>query len=174
MKYLTTAILWLISFPGLAQEPHPEKGETSFARTTLVARYSDLAPSITFWRDVMGFTYGGDPEPRKGSGNEYLGWTEEATTYFTSFSSPGGSTLAMLMIEDQPGFQAIDLPDTATAYGGMVLVHTARNLEAVYERAVEHGIEILKPYGPSGTGRSMQVFFRAPTGHVVEIYEMID
>ncbi len=54
-----------------------------------------------------------------------------------------------------------------------MLVHTAVGLEAIYNRAVEHGVDIVKPYSPSPTGRSMTVFLRAPTGQLLEIYEMI-
>lgn len=150
-----------------------EAGYASFARTTILARYQDLEPSITFWRDVMGFEYAGDPEPRTGFAS-ILGWSKQATTYFTSFKSTGGSTVALLLVEDDPDFPTLQLPESGTAYGGIVLVHTAKNIRDVYDRAVQHGVEIIKPYGPSRTGRSIQILLRAPTGHVVEIYELID
>ena len=150
-----------------------EQGYASFARTTILARVADLAPSITFWRDVMGFTYAGDPEPRSGFAS-LLGWSEQATTYFTSFKSTDGSTVALLLVDDDPNFPTLQLPAAGTAYGGVVLVHTAKNIRDVYDRAVEHDVEIIKPYGPSRTGRSIQILLRAPTGHVVEVYELLD
>ena len=150
-----------------------EPGYASFARTTILARMEELAPSITFWRDVMGFAYAGDPQARSGFAS-LLGWSEQATTYFTSFKSTDGSTVALLLVEDEPNFPTLQLPETGTAYGGVVLVHTAKNIRDVYDRAVEHGVEILKPYGPSRTGLSIQILLRAPTGHVVEIYELLD
>ena len=69
---------------------------------------------------------------------------------------------ALLMVEDTPDFPALDLPDTGTAYGGIVLVHMGRNIGDVYDRAVAHGADIVKPYGPSRTGRSMTMLLRAP------------
>ena len=150
-----------------------EPGYASFARTTILARLDDLQPSVTFWRDVMGFEYAGDPEPRGGHAS-ILGWSEQATTYFTSFTSRGGSTVALLLVDNDPDFPTLELPASGTAYGGIVLVHTAKNIRDVYDRAVEHGVEILKPYGPSRTGLSIQILLRAPTGHVVEVYELLD
>lgn len=151
-----------------------EDGYASFIRTTIVAQRADLEASVTFWRDVMGFEYSGEPSPRIGSGNEYLGWNEDATTYFTTFISKQGSMVGLLMIEDQADFRTQAPVRPATAYGSVVLVHTAENIRDVYDRAVAHGVEIVKPYGPSSTGRSIQIMLRAPTGHFIEIYEMID
>ncbi|MEQ8735888.1 MAG: hypothetical protein RIC29_13260 [Rhodospirillaceae bacterium] len=153
-----------------AQEAEP--GYASFARTTIMGRLADLEPSITFWRDVMGFSYMGDPRPTTGDSSP-IGWDENATRYFTAFTSKEGSTVALLMVEDAPNFPSLDLPDEGAAYGGVILVHTAKNLEDVYNRAVANNVEIIKPYTPSATGRSMQIYLRAPTGQMVEIYEMI-
>jgi hypothetical protein len=153
----------------LAEEP----GYASFVRTTIMARLQELEPSVTFWRDVMGFEYAGDPKPRAGSAS-ILGWSEQATTYFTSFKSREGSTVALLLVEDDPKFPSLTLPDNGVAYGGVVLVHTAKNIRDVYDRAVQYGVEIIKPYGPSNTGLSIQIMLRAPTGQMVEIYELIN
>ena len=166
---------WLLTLLGwngssaLAEEP----GYASFVRTTILARKQDLEPSITFWRDVMGFEYAGDPQPRSGSAS-ILGWSDKATTYFTSFQSREGSTVALLLVDGDPDFPALKLPNAGTAYGGVVLVHTAKNIRQVYDRAVAHGVEIVKTYGPSNTGLSIQIMLRAPTGQMVEIYELID
>ncbi len=149
------------------------EGYASFARTTIVGRLAELEPSVTFWRDVMGFEYSGAPEPRTGSGNEFLGWSDNATTYFTAFNSKQGSTVALLLIEDEPGFPTQAPYRPTTAYGSVVLVHTATGIRDIYDRAVAHGVEIIKPYGPSGSGRSIQIMLRAPTGHFVEIYEVL-
>ena len=170
MKHLAAIlIIALMSLPGIARS----EGYASFARTTIIARFADLEPSITFWRDVMGFEYAGAPQPRSGSGNEYLGWSDAATTYFTAFKSKEGSTVALLLIENEPDFPTQTPHNPATAYGSVVLVHTAKGIRDVYDRAVAHGVEIIKPYGPSGTGRSIQIMLRAPTGHFVEVYEVI-
>lgn len=149
-----------------------DPGYASFARTTILARLADLEPSITFWRDVMGFSYAGDPSPSTGSPSD-IGWDENAVRYFTAFTSREGSTVALLMVEDAPDYPTLDRPDTGVGYGGVVLVHTAKNLEDLYNRAVANNVEVVKPYSPSATGRSMQIYLRAPTGHLVEIYEMI-
>ena len=150
-----------------------ESGYASFVRTTIMARKQDLEPSIVFWRDVMGFEYAGDPKPRSGSAS-ILGWSEQATTYFTSFKSREGSTVALLLVDEDPDFPSLRLPEKGVAYGGVVLVHTARNIRNVYDRAVKHGVDIVKPYGPSNTGLSIQIMLRAPTGQMVEIYELLN
>ena len=153
-----------------AQEPGP--GYASFVRTTILARYADLEPSIIFWRDVMGFSYAGEPRENTGDSSP-IGWDENAKRYFTSFTSKEGSTVALLMVEDAPEFPHLNMPADGTAYGGVVLVHTAKNLEGLYGRAVVNNVKVVKPYGPSATGLSMQIYLRAPTGQLVEIYEMI-
>lgn len=150
-----------------------QAGYASFARTTLIARRADLEPSIVFWRDVMGFSYAGDPAPVADTTSQTLGWSN-ATRYFTSFSSEGGSTLALLMIEDDPDFPALTMPEHGAAYGGVVLVHTATNIGEVYARALASGVDIVRACAPSDTGRSLQMMLRAPTGHMVEVYEMIE
>ena len=143
-----------------ADSHNTEAGYATLIRTTVLARLSDLKPSITFWRDVMGFDYAGVPEPRTGFAHP-LGWSEDSTTYFTTFTSKEGAMFALLMVEDTPDFPTLDLPDTGTAYGGVVLVHMGRNIGDVYDRAVEHGVDIVKPYGPSRTGRSMTTWSRS-------------
>lgn len=150
-----------------------DEGYATLIRTTVLARLADLNPSITFWRDVMGFSYGGDPDPRTGFSSP-LGWTEDATNYFATFTSKNGAMLALLMVEGDPDFPSVNMPKTGTAYGGIVLVHMGKEISDVYDRAIKHGVEIIKPYGPSRTGKSMQMLMRAPTGHVVEVYEMVE
>jgi len=124
----------------------------------------------------MGFAYAGDtmgdPRPSTGSASE-IGWSENATRYFTAFTSKEGSTVALLMVEDDPGFPALDMPDAGVPYGGVVLVHTAKNIQGIYDRAVANNVTIVKPLGLSATGRSQQMFLRAPTGHFVEVYELL-
>ena len=49
-----TILLLPIFLVSHATAEEAEPGYASFARTTIMARYADLGPSITFWRDVMG------------------------------------------------------------------------------------------------------------------------
>jgi catechol 2,3-dioxygenase-like lactoylglutathione lyase family enzyme len=169
------ALLAFLIMPQTSWADSHEGGEgyASFIRTTVLARLSDLEPSITFWRDVMGFEYTGDPEPRTGFASP-LGWNEDSTTYFTTFTSTDGAMFALLMVEDTPDCPSLTLPEKGTAYGGVVLVHMGKDIGDVWERAVAHGVEVLKFYGPSRTGLSMQMVLRAPTGHAVEVYEMVE
>lgn len=174
MRKFLVLLAGIVMFAGAQADSHePEPGYATFIRTAVLARRADLEPSITFWRDVMGFDYAGDPEPRTGFAHP-LGWNEDSTTYFTIFTSREGAMIGLLMVEDTPDFPELDLPDAGTAYGGVVLVHMGRNIRDVYDRAVAHGVDIVKPYGPSRTGRSMTILLRAPTGQMVEIYEMIE
>lgn len=173
MRILFVAFTLLLTpYTAFADGHEMEPGYASFARTTILGRLADLEPSITFWRDVMGFSYAGDPSPSTGNSSP-IGWDDDAQRYFTAFTSREGSTVALLLIEDAPDFPVLNMPKEGTAIGGVVLVHTAKNLEDLYNRAVANNVEIVKPYTPSVTGRSMQIYLRAPTGHLVEIYEMI-
>lgn len=174
MRKLLVLLAGALVFSGAQADSHEDApGYATFIRTALLARLADLEPSITFWRDVMGFDYAGDPEPRTGYAHP-LGWNEDSTTYFTIFTSREGAMIGLLMVEDTPDFPELDLPDSGTAYGGVVLVHMGKNIRDVYDRAVAHGADIVKPYGPSRTGRSMTMLLRAPTGQIVEVYEMIE
>ena len=159
--------------PAAGDQAAPAAGYASLARTTLIARHADLEASVTFWRDIMGFTYRGDPSPVTNSTSESLGWSS-ATRWFTSFSSIDGSTVALLMVEDDPAFPSLAMPREGAAYGSVVLVHTARNIREVYARALAHEVEVLRPLDVSETGRSLQMLLRAPTGHMVEVYEMLE
>lgn len=174
MRKILVLLAGVLMFSGAVADSHePGPGYATLIRTTVLARLADLNPSITFWRDVMGFDYAGDPEPRTGYAHP-LGWSEDSTTYFTTFTSKDGAMFGLLMVEDMPDFPALDLPDTGTAYGGVVLVHMGKDIGDVYDRAVAYGVDIVKPYGPSRTGRSMTMLLRAPTGHMVEVYQMIE
>jgi hypothetical protein len=75
-----TILLLPIFLVSHATAEEAEPGYASFARTTIMARYADLGPSITFWRDVMGFSYAGDPKPSTGTSSP-LGWDENAVRY---------------------------------------------------------------------------------------------
>ena len=174
MRRIFLLLAGALVFTGVqADTDESSEGYATFIRTAVLGRLADLEPSITFWRDVMGFDYAGDPEPRTGFAHP-LGWNEDSTTYFTIFTSKDGAMIGLLMVEDTPDFPSLDLPDEGTAYGGVVLVHMGKDIGDVYKRAVEHGADIVKPYGPSRTGRSMTMLLRAPTGQMVEVYEMIE
>jgi len=174
MRQFLLMLAGVLVCAGVQADSHEaEEGYATFIRTAVMARLSDLEPSVTFWRDVMGFDYVGDPEPRTGYSHP-LGWNEDSTTYFTIFTSKEGAMFALLMVEDTPDFPTLEMPETGTAYGSVVLVHMGKNISDVYDRAVEHGADIIKPYGPSRTGRAMTILLRAPTGHMVEVYEMVE
>ncbi len=143
---------------------------TSFTRTTLIGRYSDLQPSVTFWRDVMGFDYGGDPTAPNPPQASALGYNEKATVYFAKFTAANGSTVGLLMIDDAPDFPQLDSSQPG-AYGGVVLVHQTTNLKAINASAVEHGVEILRPLHSMGQEGVGAMHLRAPTGHVIALYE---
>ena len=67
MRKFTLLLAGVLMFAGAQADSHePEPGYATFIRTAVLARRADLEPSITFWRDVMGFDYAGDPEPRTG------------------------------------------------------------------------------------------------------------
>jgi hypothetical protein len=170
-KLLLATLLIVLNF-GSSYGKEINEAYASFARTTIVCHLADLKPSIIFWRDVMGFEYSGAPEPATGS-SSLLGWDDQAVRYFTSFKSKNGSTIALLMVENAVGFSTLELPEKGVSYGGVVLVHTAKNIKELYDRAVSNNLNIIKHYGLSSTGKSMQLFLRAPTGQVVEVYELL-
>lgn len=165
-------LVLLVPMPAQADGHEAGEGYASLIRTTIICRLADLEPSKLFWGDVLGFTYRGDPQARTGAASPF-GWSEDSVTYYTQFDSTDGAMLGLLMIEDTPGYPTVTHPENGGAYNTAVLVHRAKNLEDVYNRAVAAGVEILKPYGPSQTGRSMQILLRAPTGQLVEIYELL-
>ena len=142
-----------------------------FDRTTLMVR--DIEPSIAFWRDVMGFKPAGEPRViPAGQADSNLGWDETAERKFTVLYSPDGAGIGLLEV-NQDDFPTVDISEHPTGYGGVVLVHPTKNLHVIYERAQAANVEIMKPMAPSATGRSMQMYLKAPTGHVVELYELL-
>jgi catechol 2,3-dioxygenase-like lactoylglutathione lyase family enzyme len=168
------AIDWFekaLSFSSKKYKKHNDTS-TTFLRSTIVCKISDLERSIVFWRDVMGFEFFGKPSSSVSGSSSLMGWDHNTKRSFTSFKSQGGSTIALLIIEDED-FKEIKLSKQGTAFNDVILVHEAINIKQIYDRAIKHKVEIIKPYGPSGTGKSIQIFLRAPTGHFVEIYEII-
>jgi hypothetical protein len=146
-------------------------GEAFFTRATLIGHYADLEPSITFWRDVMGFQYGGDPVSPNSPAISALGYDETATAYFAKFTPAKGATVGLLMIDNAPEYPEFDLTQPG-AYGGVVLVHQADNLPAISKSAIEHGIEIIRPLQKMGkNSNTLSMHLKAPTGHVIAIYE---
>lgn len=146
------------------------KGTASFNRTTLVVR--DMNASLAFWRDVMNFDVHTQPRKLPPQENKYLGWSEETTEVrFARVLSPQGAGVGLLEIKDE-GFPSLNIKETPAAYGGVVLVFVARDIEALYERAVRANA-VFKPLSLSPTGLSQQTYLRSPSGHVLEIFELI-
>ena len=172
MRFVFTAILSMC-IAGTAQaDGHLSvEGEAKFDRTTLIVR--DIGKSFVFWRDVMGFAPMGEPRDiPAGDANPYLGWDETAERKFTVLYSPDGAGLGLLEVT-QEGFPSVDISEHPTGYGGVVLVHTVQNIQAVYERALAAEADIMKHLAPSPTGRSLQMYLKSPSGHVIEMYELL-
>lgn len=145
-------------------------GTASFNRTTLVVR--DMDASIEFWRDVMNFKVRSEPRTLPPQENKYLGWKEATTEVaFAGLLSHDGAGVGLLEIKDE-GFPSLNIQETPAAYGGVVLVFIAKDIEALYERAVKADA-VFKPLSLSPTGFSKQVYLRSPSGHVLEIYELL-
>ncbi|MEM7277551.1 MAG: VOC family protein [Pseudomonadota bacterium] len=158
-------VLWLISGFAVANEP----GSARFDRTSLVVQQMDS--SVVFWRDVMGFELVLEPRTLPSTNNPYLGWTEDAVVRFARFVSPDGAGLGLLEVQ-QPGFPSLKIKDHATGHGGVILVMVATDIEALYKRAVK-AKAVLKPLGLSATGLSKHMYLKSPSGHALELYELL-
>ena len=171
---LNEAIGWFENAINFSSNKNIDNTEIStiFLRSTIICKIKDLEPSITFWRDVMGYEFSGMPSSFTSGSSSLMGWTKDSKRSFTSFKSQGGSTIALLIIEDSD-FSEIKLTSKGTAFNDIILVHEANNIKKIFDRAIKHKVDIIKPYGPSSTGKSIQLFLRAPTGHFVEIYEIL-
>lgn len=146
-----------------------DHGEARFDRTTLVVR--DMEASVRFWRDVMDFELVMEPRVLPPTENLYLGWSIDATVTFARFVSPDGAGVGLLEIQ-QENFASLDIESHATGYGGVILVMVAKNIDGIYERAKDAGA-VFKPLGLSPTGRSKQMYLKSPSGHVLELYELL-
>ena len=121
----------------------------------------------------MGFEYAGAPTSPMSPAVSALGYDESARSYFTKFTSPSGVMVGLVMIEDAPEFPKIDLPKSG-AYGAVVLIHEAKGIQEIDERAATHGTEVLRPLNQTTneTGiTTSAMHLIAPTGHIVALYE---
>lgn len=173
-RSLKEALDWFETALNFSSRQHKNSPEasTTFLRSTIVCKIKNLEPSIVFWKDVMGFEFSGLPPSSTSGSSSLMGWTKDSKRSFATFKSKGGSTIALLIIDDS-SFPEVELITKGTGYNDIILVHEATNIKEIYDRAIKYNIEIIKPYGPSSTGKSIQLFLRAPTGHFVEIYEII-
>jgi len=146
-----------------------ESGTARLDRTTLMIK--DMEASYAFWRDVMQFEIIMEPRELDDGENVYLGWSNEAAVRFARFQSPDGAGIGLLEVV-QDNYADLNLKDTPTGYGDAILVLIATDIDAVYARAVDANA-VLKPLGLSPTGRSKQMFLEAPSGHILEVYEVL-
>ncbi len=157
-------LLAIASPPVLADE----RPEVRFERSTLVV--SDLQPSIAFWQDVMGYDLIMDARTLPVSENAALGWTEAATVRFAQLMSSSGTGIGLLEISET-GFPDLEINRSPTGIGGVVLVHTSTEIDALHERAAKAGA-VIKPLGLSPTGLSWNLYLQAPSGHILEVYQL--
>ncbi len=165
MPRLFCALALLLINP-LQAEP---SGTARLDRTSLVVK--DLSKSIAFWRDVMRFEMVGQPRALPPSENRYLGWSKEATVRFARLQSSDGAGIGLLEVT-QEGFPSLNIEDHPTGHGGIVLVLVATDIEALYARAKAAGA-VHKPLGLSPSGRSKHMYLKSPSGHVLEMYELL-
>jgi len=162
-------LLCCVFTTSIAQESKQIPGTAKFDRTTLVIK--DMQKSLEFWRDVMNYTVKNEPRTLPKTENKYLGWTMEATISFARLYSSEGAGIGLLEVQ-QEGFGSLYIENQATLYGGVILVHPATDIKAIYERAVKANA-VLKPLQKSPTGLSMQMYLKSPSGHVLELYELL-
>lgn len=161
------ATIFLLVTP--AQALTDEEGTARFDRTSLVI--DNMDESLIFWRDVMQFELLFGPTELPRAENEYLGWTDQAVVRFARFKSPDGAGIGLLEVT-QDGFGDLEIEQNPTGHGGVILVLVATNIDALHSRALSAGA-VLKPLAISSTGRSKQMYLKSPSGHVLEIYELL-
>lgn len=173
LKYVAVIVISLFTAAvgggnALADDPG-RKGVATFDRTTLMV--DDMQKNWDFWRNVMGYAITKEPFVLPKAENKYLGWSEDATVLFAQLKSPDGAGIGLLEVT-QDGFPELAVQEHPTGIGGAILVHTVVDIEGVYERAKAAGA-VLKPLGLSPTGLSKQMYVRAPSGHILEMYELL-
>lgn len=158
-------IVLLCGVSAKAEEP----GTARFDRASLIVK--DMEKSLSFWRNVMQFELLFEPRQLPPIENEYLGWRKEAVLTFARLQSPDGAGIGLMEIK-QPNFPDLNLEENTNAYGSVIFVHVAKDIEQLYTRAQKVGA-VVKPLGLSRSGRSKQMYLRSPSGHVLEIYELL-
>jgi|GEM_PF-610191 len=171
MSFFSRLLLGLTVFAPLmvSHVDAQESGTARLDRTTLMIR--DMEESFAFWRDVMQFDVIMEPRELDRGENVYLGWSDAAVVRFARFQSPDGAGIGLLEVV-QEDYADLNLKDTPTGYGDAILVLIATDIDAIYARAQATGA-VLKPLGLSPSGRSKQMFLEAPSGHVLEVYELL-
>ena len=157
--------------PQVTAQGEENLGTANFLRTTLVI--PDMAASMAFWGDVMGFALVQKPRTLPPAADLALGWTADAQVTFARFQSDEGAGVGLLEVH-QDGFPNIaGTPGIAahpTGMGGVVLVFTAKDIEAIYERALAAGVVHTPLERPAGQGYLI-LHLKSPGGYILELYE---
>lgn len=167
LKYSVSCLAMIIVHPANAETG--ATGTARFDRATFIVK--DMQQSLSFWRDVMQFELLFEPRELPRLENEYLGWTKDGVLRFARLQSPDGAGIGLMEIR-QPDFPDLNIAKYPNAHGSVIFVHVAKDIEALYERAQKAGA-VLKPLGLSRSGRSKQMYLKSPSGHVLEIYELL-
>ena len=141
---------------------------TAFRHTGLVVQ--DLAASLHFWCDVMGFEVARQMD-EAGPYIDAIMELDDVKVTTAKLAAPDGTLLELLKFTSHP-----DKPEWTggpTSTGLTHMAFTVEDLDATCAQLVQHGVRLHSGIQTSPDGMARLVYCRGPEGLILELVEMI-
>lgn len=133
---------------------------------------SNLAASLAFYRDLLGFSVASD-ELEEGPFLSTILRLPQARAHIVKLRVPGdgGFLVELLEYQSPPSPRPSGL--TVHTVGHAHLALTVRDLDAAYRRLVGEGVVFISAPAVSPSGRAKVAFCEDPDGYRLELVEML-
>ena len=181
MKSVQVGIFLALAIIGLpAQAQHDPDVQSLLLRSVIVTH--DLEASVQFFRDILGQDIIEERALDAKRSQSWLDISDDADVTFMVFIGRGeypggpiqGGRIALIGIDDPQYDGPLPNLNRRGQHGSSVLPHRVGNLDEIYRRIQDAGLEVLYPPTTSSTGRSRTMMVYSPTGHIVELFELFD
>lgn len=141
----------------------------------------DLEASLQFYRDFMGQTVIESRELDPVRSQSWLDVSDEAKVVHVIFAGSGeypggpvtGGRMSLIAIDD-PNREQPPAANHRGRHGDVIFPHRVSNLDEIFRRMTEAGVEVLYPPTTSSTGRSRTTMVFDPNGKIVEMFELFN
>lgn len=177
-RFIVTLVasLTLIAIPALGED----NAVQSLMLRGVIVTY-DLDASLEFYRDFMGQTVIESRELDAARSQSWLDVSDEAKVVHIIFAGSGeypggpvtGGRMSLIAIDDPKR----DQPPTVNRrgrHGDVIFPHRVSNLDEIFRRMSEAGVEVLYPPTTSSTGRSRTTMVFDPNGKIIEMFELFN
>lgn len=181
IRLLSALMAFLCSTPlgGFASDAETAAVQSLLLRGVIVTY--DLDASLEFYRDFMGQTVIESRELDPVRSQSWLDVSDEAKVLHIIFAGSGeypggpvtGGRMSLIAIDD-PNRERPPAANRKGRHGDVIFPHRVSNLDEIFRRMTEAGVEVLYPPTTSSTGRSRTTMVFDPNGKIVEMFELFN